>query len=338
MKLAFCFQMDPFDLMDMVESAIPASRHVPDKNTIFQIGSVSKLFTASLLELLVQEGKINYSDTVRDILPENVELSADASKINIYELVTHTSGLPREPSTLKQFRSFLNYEFTGQNLYNYMDKAWLFNYLKTCKIKNKSHKFIYSNIGYGLLGYLIEVKTGKSFQDLIVEKIFSPLHMIDTTFLLSQEQQGRQAMGHVGDQPYLMKRNSPLKPWDMGEIMAPSGGLYSTVTDLLIYAKHTLAMEDSPLDPILVETTEPMVHQDDGEVSALGWTLSESGDDHTKITYKHGMISGYSAYMGMDMSKKIAVVVLCSSFNWNDKIGLNLLLRLSHASDHLSCY
>ena len=141
-------------------------------------------------------------------------------------------------------------------------------------------------------------------------------------------------MGHVGDQPYFMRRNAPLKPWDMGEVMTPSGGIYSTVTDLLIYAKYTLAMGKSSLNPVLLKTTEPKIDQQDGETSGLGWTVSDVGRDHILITYKHGMTSGYSAYIGMNMAKKIAVVVLCSSFNWNDKIGHNLLLRLSQASAH----
>ncbi|MDR3670011.1 MAG: serine hydrolase [Holophaga sp.] len=308
---------------------------LPDGKTIFQVGSVSKLFTASALEFLVQNGKINYTDTVRDILPRNVKLSADIGKITVYQLATHTSGLPREPVTFKQFRFFVNYEFTGENLYGYMDKAWLLNYLRTCRIKNKSHKFIYSNLGYGLLAYLIEVKTGEPFQDLVTQDIFSPLHMKDTVFSLSPEQDRRQAMGHVGDQPYFMRRNTPIKAWDMGEIMNPSGGIYSTAADLLIYAKHTLAMENSPLNPILFRTTEPKVHQQDGETSALGWTISEVGDDHARITYKHGMTSGYSTYIGMDMARNYAVVVLCNSFNWNDKIGHNLLLYLSRTSSPL---
>jgi CubicO group peptidase (beta-lactamase class C family) len=269
----------------------------PNGNTIFQIGSVSKLFTASVLELLVEEGKFKYTDTVRDILPKDVELSPDMAKITLYELIANTSGLPREPVTLKQLRFIINYEFTGENIYGYMDKAWLREYLKTAKTNKKSHKFIYSNVGYGILAHLIEIRMDKPFQDLVAEKIFSPLNMRDTVFSLSREQQGRQAMEHVGDQPFFMIRNTPMKPWDMGEVMAPSGGIYSTVNDLLIYAKHTLGMEKSPLNAVLIKTTEPKVHQQDGEVSALGWTISESGDDHTEITYKHGMVSGCSAYI-----------------------------------------
>jgi CubicO group peptidase (beta-lactamase class C family) len=305
----------------------------PDANTIFQVGSISKLFTASVLELLLQEGEINPSDTAREILPSTIELSADLGEITLYQLATHTSGLPREPVTLNQFKFFINYEFTGKNLYGYMDKAWLTEYLKTTKIKHEPHKFKYSNIGYALLAYLIQARAGEPFQDLVTEKLFTPLDMKDTVFSLSDEQHGRQAVGHVGDQPYFMKRNTPLKPWEMGEVMAPSGGVYSTVNDLLIYAKHTLAVGDAPLDRILHETTEPRVNQQDGEMAALGWTISESGGDHTRITYKHGMTAGYSAYIGMDMAKKIAVVVLCNAFNWKDKIGHNLILRLSRTAN-----
>ena len=317
-----------------IRDAGPPSR--PDQNSIFGVGSVSKLFTAAVLESLVAAGRIKYTDTVRDILPENVQVSPDIAMVTICDLATHTSGLPREPVTLKQFSFFINYELTGKNLYGYMDKPWLLGYLKTVKIKNNSHKFIYSNIGFGLLAYLIEVKTGVPFQDLITRELFSPLAMNDTVFSLSPAQRDRQAPGHVGDQPYFVKRNTPLKTWDMGEVMAPSGGIYSTVSDLLLYAKHMLALKDSPLNPALVRTTKPMVVQDDGETAALGWIISEPGQDHIKLVYKHGMASGYNAYIGMNMSRKMAVVVLCSSFNWNDKIGHNLLLRLSRSSELLS--
>lgn len=303
---------------------------LPDKNTIFQVGSISKLFTASELELLVQKGEIKYSDTIRSILPVSSELSPDMGQVSVYELATHTSGLPREPVTLKQFMFFIDYEFTGRNLYRYMDEPWLSEYLKTTKIRNKSHKFIYSNIGYGLLAHLVAVKMGRPFQDLVTQELFSPLRMGDTTYSLSPEQKAREATGHVGDQPYFMKRNTPMKPWNMGEVMAPSGGVYSTAADLLTYARASLA-GDPGLGPILLETTEPKVKQENGEMSALGWEISQKGP--TRITYKHGMASGYSAYLGMVMARKIAVVVLCSSFNWNDKIGHNLLLRLAGSQD-----
>ena len=309
---------------------------LPNANTVFQIGSVSKLFTAALLERLVQEGSISYSDTIRDIMPSNVILSADIGKITIYELATNTSGLPREPVTFKQFLYFMKYQVTGKNLYGYINKSWLYGFLKTEKIKNKSNKFIYSNIGYGLLAHLIEVKLGKPFPELVADKLFSPLAMRDTVFSLSQQQRERQANGHVGDQPYLVRRNTPMKSWDMGEIMAPSGGIYSTVSDLLSYTKHTFASDGLPLTSSLHRTTEPKVQQNDGDMAGLGWAIADIGSDHTIVTYKHGMASGYTAYVGMDISKKIAVIVLCSSFNWNDKIGHNLLLRISHASGHVN--
>ena len=305
---------------------------VPDRNTLFQVGSISKLFTASLLKRLVQAGEMNYSDTLREVLPPDMTLSQDAGRITLLELVTHTSGLPREPVTLRQFLYLIDYEFTGHNIYGYMDKAWLRAYLKSYKAKPDPHPFVYSNLGYGLLAYLIEAKTEQPFQDLVTDNLFSPLHMTDTTFVLSKEQQGRLAAGHVGDQPYFMKRNTALAPWDMGEIMSPSGGAYSTASDLLLYAKHLLATEAPPLGSASAGTTEASGYPPDLATSAAGWSVAEFRDDHTRILYKQGMTAGYNAYIGINLSRGMAVVVLCNAFNWKDKIGHNLLLRLSGAS------
>jgi len=213
-----------------------------------------------------------------------------------------------------------------------MDKAWLRAYLKSYKAKPDPHPFVYSNLGYGLLAYLIEAKTEQPFQDLVTDNLFSPLHMTDTTFVLSKEQQGRLAAGHVGDQPYFMKRNTALAPWDMGEIMSPSGGAYSTASDLLLYAKHLLATEAPPLGSASAGTTEASGYPPDLATSAAGWSVAEFRDDHTRILYKQGMTAGYNAYIGINLSRGMAVVVLCNAFNWKDKIGHNLLLRLSGAS------
>jgi CubicO group peptidase (beta-lactamase class C family) len=213
-----------------------------------------------------------------------------------------------------------------------MDKTWLRAYLKSYKTSDHSHRFLYSNIGYGLLAYLIEVKTEKSFQELVSAKLFSPLSMPDTTFSLSKEQHGRLAAGHAGDQPFFMKRNARIASWDMGEIMSPSGGVYSTANDLLRYAKSLLSTEYSPLEAFAAGITEPKGDPQAMQPSTTGWSVAESRYDHTPIIYKQGMTSGYSAYIGINRSRNIAVVVLCSSFNWKDKIGQNLLLRLSSAS------
>jgi len=309
----------------------PGDAQPPGADTIFEVGSISKLFVASLLALLVEEGKLHYEDTVRGILPQDVALSADVGQLTLYELVTHTGGLPRQPNNSTQLRYFIKYLFTGRNLYGYITKPYLYEYLRTCRLKPKGQRqHAYSNIGTALLAHLIEVRTGRSIPDLVEEKICRPLNMHDTVFALDAEQRKRLAIGHVGDQPKFVRRNTPMADWDMGEIMRASGGLYSSVNDLITFAKSNLGLLGHSLDPLLA-STHCVQFRTPTEDVAFGWLINYFDEGHSAINYMHGMVSGYSAYIGMDGYKPIAVVVLYNNFNWHDKIGHNLVLRLSGA-------
>lgn len=310
-------------------SGRPGDAQSPTGNDVFQGGSLAKLFVASVLAILVDEGQLHYEDTVRSILPREVPLNADVGDLTLQELVTHTGGLPRQPMGLTQMLYFARYLFTGHNLYGYIDKAYLYKYLRTCSIKPRGQrKYVYSNIGGALLGHLIEIKTGRSLPDLVAEKICGPLKMKDTTFYLNADQQKRLAVGHVGDQPKFMRRNTPTPSWDMGEIMRATGGLYSTVNDLLIFARANLGFIDHPLEPLLARTHQVQLKAPDEDV-ALGWLVTYFDDGRVTLLYKHGMVSGYNSYIGLNLDKRIAVVVLSSNFNWDDKIGHSLLRRLS---------
>ena len=310
-------------------SGRPGEAQSPTGDDIFQVGSLSKLFVASVLAILVDEGQLHYEDTVRSILPPETPLNKDIGDLTLQELVTHTGGLPRQPMGPTQMCYFARYLFTGHNLYGYIDKAYLYEYLRTCHIKPKGQReYVYSNIGVALLAHLIEIKTGRSLPDLVEEKICRPLKMKDTTFYLNAGQQKRLAVGHVGDQPKFIQRNTPTASWDMGEIMRATGGLYSTVNDLLIFARANLGLLNHPLEPLLAETHQVQLKTPDEDV-ALGWLVNYFDNGRVTLLYKHGMVSGYNGYIGLNVEKHIAVVVLSSNFNWDDKIGHNLLLRLS---------
>lgn len=307
----------------------PGDEHPPDGDTIFQIGSVSKLFITALLAVLVEEGALRYEDTVRSILPPEVRLNEEAGKLTLYELATNTGGLPRQPFCLSQAWDFGAFLLTGRNLYAYLDKSYLYFYLDWKHIKPKAKReYVYSNIGFGLLTHLMEVKTGRPFSELLEENITRPLHLRDTTFVLNEEQKSRLAIGHAGGQPRFMRRGHPINPWDMGEIMRPSGCLYSTVNDLMIFAKASLGMLDHPLAPALASTQRIQLSRPTEDV-ALGWLINYVGQDRLKVTYKQGVVAGYSSYIGMDRDSHIAVVALNNTFSWDEKIGHNLVLRLS---------
>src|ERR1051326_613624 len=89
-------------------SGRPGDPNPPDGNSLFQIGSVAKVFVAMLLAQSVEEGQLHYEDTVRSILPTNIVVSADAGRVTLYELATHTSGLPREIISARQLHSVIS--------------------------------------------------------------------------------------------------------------------------------------------------------------------------------------------------------------------------------------
>jgi CubicO group peptidase (beta-lactamase class C family) len=140
----------------------------------------------ALLARLIAEQKLSYDDTVRSIIPANIPLSKDAGALTIYELATNTGGLPRQHNDFTQLRYFISYLLTGRNLYGCVTKDSLYNYLKKYKRhRKKTHDYVYSNLGNGLLTHLIELKTGRSISKLLQEKICRPLGLRDTVLHLN---------------------------------------------------------------------------------------------------------------------------------------------------------
>jgi len=302
---------------------------VPSGDTIFEIGSLSKLFVLSVYSSMLKDGLISENNTVRDFFPRDIIIKEDMASVTLKELATHTSGLPREIWTLEQFSHLMNYLFTGENIYSYMDKRWLFDFLQVAKLAPKEKRtYVYSNLGISILSYLLEIRSGKPFYKMAEEKIFKPLGMKDTVYKITDAQRKRLAPGHAGDQPYFMKRGTSLADWDMGELMYPTGACYSTTRDLLIFSMANLRMAHTPLRTVLTDMQKFQVSES-GEKFALGWSIDYCGYNNIKILYKHGMVSGYSAYIGFNPDSDTAVVALYNSFNWDEKIAHNLLVRLS---------
>jgi CubicO group peptidase (beta-lactamase class C family) len=308
-----------------------ATNDVPGSNTLFQIGSLTKVFVAGLLTILVDEGRLSYDDTVRSILPPDVKVSPELGDVTLGELADHTSGLPREPHTFQQLRFVVAFVFGGINPYQFITKDYLYDYIAAHRVPPKAErKYNYSNLGYGLLAHLIEIKTRRSLPDLIREKICRPLNLRDTVFVLSPEQRTRVQQGHAGDEPRFWPRNVKMNAWDMGEIMRASGEMYSTTADLMTFAKSNLGLLGSPLDPLLARNEQVQVRAP-GEDITYGWMINHYPEWGANIQYMNGVMAGFSSYLGLETDKKLAVVVLYSNFNWQDKIGHNLLLRLANS-------
>lgn len=301
--------------------------HPPDGNTSFPVGSLSKGFLAGLTAQLVADGVLAWDTTLADLLPPGTPLSTDAARITVLQLATHTSGLPREPGTLTTLVSFLRYLFTGKNFYHHLDTATIYQYLaafRAPRSRGNGDPIRYSNIGYGLLGHVAELRTGQGLDALLRERITRPLGLEDTGY---EPAAGRlRARGHAGDQPKFIRRHRPVPDWTFTGMMQGAGGIHSTPDDLLSFAAAHLDPATSRLFPLLADNLEirvPRPHRS----QTIGWVVDTL--DGEELTFQVGMIAGFTGYIGLHRSSGIAVVVLQNNFNWRDRVGHNLLLRLA---------
>jgi CubicO group peptidase (beta-lactamase class C family) len=311
-------------------------RYPVNGKTLFAVGSVSKGFIAEVTVVLVNKGVLNWDDTLATLLPVGTALSKDAAKITLLQLVTHTSGLPRQMMTPEMLGAFVRYLFTGDNFYRSLDTPKFLDYLAQFEAPSVEEPR-YSNLGYALLDYILQRRTGKTIDRLTTENILQPLGLTHTSYDAQQlPGYALRAIGHAGDQPKFIRRGEPVPDWQFSSYMVGAAGLYTDADDLLRYAQaHFVPTGSAALNKALKDSLT--VHfARTKEAAAIAWVVDDVGTQ--QITYQVGFIGGYSSYIGMDLRHKTAVVVLQNSFNWSNNIGHRLLQRMGEAADgHFTC-
>ncbi|MEA1913869.1 MAG: serine hydrolase domain-containing protein [Campylobacterota bacterium] len=300
------------------------------KDTIFALGSVGKTLVLSLLLVLEDKGLIDYDETIGDIFPSTLSYADDKVKnITLKQLALHNSGLPREPYNHDSLFAMIKYFFTGDNIYGHIDTAYTYDYLSQHILEPiRDDQALYSNLGMGILSYAISLKMNMSLEDLLQKHILKPLNMNDTVITFTAEQQKKLATGYVGEFPLFMRRNTVLENWKFSAMMEGTGSIYSTAPDLVKLLKAHLGVSNTSLDTIFKKGYPLLTHNEELSCT-LSWQVQQIKKYNTNIYYKYGVIAGFSAYMGMHLPTKTAIVVLKNNFNWDETIGHNMLLRMA---------
>jgi CubicO group peptidase (beta-lactamase class C family) len=270
-----------------------------DGNTVFEIGSVTKVFTALALAEMARRGEVNLADPVAKYLPADVKVPRRGNRqITLEDLAAHTSGLPRMPSNFKPGDPANPYaDYTADLLYRFLSSYEL--------PREIGSLYEYSNLGAGLLGHALARRAGMDYEALVLARICRPLGLANTRITLSPEMKSRLAAGH----------NDKLErvPGFEFDALAGAGALRSTANDMLSFLAAAMGPEPSPLAeafPALLRVRIPMAmpHMQ----GALGWqTYSRGGPE---IVWKDGGTFGYSAFIGYDAKRHAGVVLLSNTF------------------------
>lgn len=305
-----------------------AKNHYPvTPDTLFALGSLSKGITAEVITLMVNEGRLQWNDTLPTLLPPGTPLSADAQKITLIQLVTHTSGLPRQPMNLLSLEHLLRYLRDGENFYQDLDNDGVLNYLSTFRAP-LTHEPRYSNLGYAILGYILKYQSGQSVETLAEQKIFQPLGMNHSSFdPQSLRAFPQRALGHAGDQPKFIARGALTPDWVFSNNMIGAASLYSDARDLIEYTRAHFSPTQSAVLNKAFRDVSVDYYPREKEAANIAWITDTYGQQ--KITYQVGYIGGYSSYIGFDKENQNAVVVLQNSFNWSNYIGHALLKHIA---------
>lgn len=291
----------------------PGSGTLPHANTIYEIGSITKTFTATLLANLVENGTIQLDDSIAKFLPDSVASNPFIQKITFKSLANHTSGLPKLPDNIDQ-----SPQFDRANPYAHYGRKELFAFLKTFDNENEpGDQFEYSNLGYGLLGELLSIITDVPFAQLVTDSIATPLNMTNTVQHLDAKKQ--QLM-----QPHNNKGEA-VAAWQF-EAMSGAGALRSTINDLLRYAHTQFLMPENTLEQAMMLTRQFSYFIPPNTDIGLAWHMNMLGD---VIYYWHnGMTGGSSSYLAIAPDKSTALVVLSNAAVSVDDISQDIMRRL----------
>lgn len=280
-------------------SVAPDNPTAPDNQTLYEIGSISKVFTSLLLADAVVRGEVTLDTPIARLLPSDTTLPDNAGeRITLRMLATHTSGLPSIPVEIPTD----NYT----NPYGAYTEADLWTTLRNVKLDfEPGTKAGYSNLAVGLLGTLLASNAGMTYAELLAERITRPLGMKDTVIEPDKTLQLRFA-------PPFTAAGIPCSHWEF-KALAGAGGIRSTLADMMRFASAMLSPGETPLQKAIDlgwtrQTLAATIASLAPGGQALGWMLA--GDGQTR--WHNGMTGGFHAAIFVNRERGVAVVLLAN--------------------------
>ncbi|NOK58463.1 MAG: CubicO group peptidase, beta-lactamase class C family [Chloroflexi bacterium AL-W] len=278
--------------------ATPHGEPIPSGHSLFEIGSITKVFTAVLLADLIFADQARLDESAHDVFPEPNNIPKE---VTLQHLATHTSGLPRLPSNL--FWSMLR---NVDNPYSNYTQKHLNTYLRRYRHKHKHiGTYQYSNLGAGILGTMLAHQLDISYEEAIRTRISDRLGLDDTRITLSPEQTERLIPGYTAE-------GKPTPNWDM-PTLAGAGALRSSADDMLCFLVANL---DDTNDLMVMlqfcHAGRAHINQTDNQIG-LGWHIKTLLEQQHTVLWHNGGTGGYRSYVGLIKQRETGVVILSNN-------------------------
>ena len=283
-----------------------------DGDTVFEIGSVTKAFTALLLADMVEKKEVALADPVAKYLPADAKVpERNGRSIALVDLATHTSGLPFMPENAPPLNDPAAAKYSAADLKQYVAGFQL--------KRDIGSEWEYSNIGYWVLSEALSSRAGRDYETLMRNRVIASLKLANTDFSTSTKMKTNLAAGHdAALQPAPVVSALPIY-----SLMPAAGGLYSTANDLLKFLAVAMGYERSPVSRAIDSTVSTRRPTGGGNEQALGWSVIGKGDD--QLIYRDGGTYGFASSMAWDPKKRIGVVVLSNQQGDVNDIARHLL-------------
>ena len=282
-----------------------------DGQSVFEIGSITKTFTATTLADMVAKGEVKLDDPVAKYLPASAHVpSRNGREITLVDLATQSSGLPRMPSNFAPKDQTNPYaDYTEQQAVDFVSSYQL--------PRDVGAKYEYSNLGMGLLGIALTRREGVSYEALVRTHVIDPLGMNDTRVTFTPSMRERLALGHD-------ENGAVVSNWDIPGL-AGAGALRSTVNDMLRYLQANVDPSHTTLAPAIDMAHAKRYATDNPNLSlGLAWHILTTAAG-SAITWHNGGTGGYRTFIGFDPARHAGVVVLSNSATSVDDIGLHFV-------------
>lgn len=279
--------------------------------TVFEIGSINKTFTGTVLADMVARGEVALDDPVQKYMPEGVRIpSRNGRQITLLDLATHRSGLPRLPNNHRPADRTNPYaDYSVETMYAFLSSHEL--------RRDIGAEFEYSNLGFGLLGHALGRAAGKPFEQLVRERVLEPLEMEMTGYGRDGEMGAWHAKGHD-------EAGRVTSFWEGTDAIHGAGGMRSSLEDMLDYLRAQLGPADNDLERAM-RVAQREHHRYPENAIGLAWAIRQE-NGRTIISHGGGT-GGFNTMIAFDPERRTGFVMLTNTGDFDDDVAMDFMVR-----------